>query len=91
MSAYDLVKPNFNTQETSVPNAWYASHMRFPKNTNHKPFGESDTKATGRHRGQRNHIACCLWVWVSLTRAARATYLPPETKFIRMSILRKSY
>ena len=26
-----------------------------------------------RHRGQRNHIACCLWVWVSLTRAARAT------------------
>ena len=26
-----------------------------------------------RHRGQWNHIACCLWVWVSLTRAARAT------------------
>jgi hypothetical protein len=26
-----------------------------------------------QHRGQRNHIACCLWVWVSLTRAARAT------------------
>ena len=26
-----------------------------------------------KHRGQRNHIACCLWVWVSLTRAARAT------------------
>ena len=25
------------------------------------------------HRAQRNHIACCLWVWVSLTRAARAT------------------
>ena len=25
------------------------------------------------HRGQRNPIACCLWVWVSLTRAARAT------------------
>ena len=24
------------------------------------------------HRAQRNHIACCLWVWVSLTRAARA-------------------
>ena len=23
------------------------------------------------HRAQRNHIACCLWVWVSLTRAAR--------------------
>ena len=26
-----------------------------------------------QHGGQRNHIACCLWVWVSLTRAARAT------------------
>lgn len=26
-----------------------------------------------RHRGQRNHIACCLWVWVGLTRAVRAT------------------
>ena len=26
-----------------------------------------------QHRGQRNPIACCLWVWVSLTRAARAT------------------
>ena len=26
-----------------------------------------------KHRAQRNHIACCLWVWVSLTRAARAT------------------
>ena len=26
-----------------------------------------------QHRAQRNHIACCLWVWVSLTRAARAT------------------
>lgn len=25
-----------------------------------------------KHLGQRNHIACCLWVWVSLTRAARA-------------------
>ena len=25
------------------------------------------------HRVQRNHIACCFWVWVSLTRAARAT------------------
>ena len=25
-----------------------------------------------QHRAQRNHIACCLWVWVSLTRAARA-------------------
>lgn len=25
-----------------------------------------------KHRAQRNHIACCLWVWVSLTRAARA-------------------
>ena len=25
-----------------------------------------------KHRVQRNHIACCLWVWVSLTRAARA-------------------
>ena len=24
------------------------------------------------HRAQRNHIACCFWVWVSLTRAARA-------------------
>ena len=24
------------------------------------------------HRAQRNHIACCLWVWVSLKRAARA-------------------
>ena len=24
------------------------------------------------HRAQRNHIACCLWVWVSLTRTARA-------------------
>ena len=24
-----------------------------------------------KHRAQRNHIACCLWVWVSLTRAAR--------------------
>ena len=24
------------------------------------------------HRGQRNHIACCLWVWVVLKRAARA-------------------
>ena len=24
-----------------------------------------------QHRAQRNHIACCLWVWVSLTRAAR--------------------
>ena len=23
--------------------------------------------------GQRNHIAYCLWVWVSLTRAACAT------------------
>ena len=26
-----------------------------------------------KHRAQRNHIACCLWVWVSLRRAARAT------------------
>ena len=26
-----------------------------------------------QHRGQRNHITCCLCVWVSLTRAARAT------------------
>ena len=26
-----------------------------------------------QHGGQRNHIACCLWVWVSLTRATRAT------------------
>ena len=26
-----------------------------------------------QHRVQRNHIACCFWVWVSLTRAARAT------------------
>ena len=25
-----------------------------------------------KHRAQRNHIACCLWVWVSLTRTARA-------------------
>jgi len=25
-----------------------------------------------QHRGQRNHIACSLWVWVSLTRTARA-------------------
>jgi len=25
-----------------------------------------------KHRAQRNHIACCLWVWVSLTRVARA-------------------
>ena len=25
-----------------------------------------------KHRAQRNHIACCLWVWVSLTGAARA-------------------
>ena len=25
-----------------------------------------------KHRAQRNHIACCLWVWVSLSRAARA-------------------
>ena len=25
-----------------------------------------------KHRAQRNHIACCLWVWVSLKRAARA-------------------
>ena len=25
-----------------------------------------------KHRAQRNHIACCLWVWVSLRRAARA-------------------
>ena len=25
-----------------------------------------------QHRVQRNHITCCLWVWVSLTRAARA-------------------
>ena len=25
-----------------------------------------------KHRAQRNHIACCFWVWVSLTRAARA-------------------
>ena len=24
------------------------------------------------HRAQRNHIACCLWVWVSLRRAAEA-------------------
>ena len=24
-----------------------------------------------KHRAQRNHIACCLWVWVSLSRAAR--------------------
>ncbi len=24
-----------------------------------------------KHRVQRNHIACCLWVWVCLTRAAR--------------------
>ena len=24
------------------------------------------------HRAQRNHIACCLWVWMSLTCAARA-------------------
>ena len=26
-----------------------------------------------KHRAQRNHIACCLWVWVSLTRTARGT------------------
>lgn len=26
-----------------------------------------------QHRAQRNHTACCFWVWVSLTRAARAT------------------
>ena len=26
-----------------------------------------------KHRAQRNHITCCLWVWVGLTRAARAT------------------
>ena len=26
-----------------------------------------------QHRGQRNHIACCLCVWVSLARVARAT------------------
>ena len=25
-----------------------------------------------QQRAQRNHIACCLWVWVSLTRTARA-------------------
>ena len=25
-----------------------------------------------KHRAQRNHIACCLWVWVSLRRAAQA-------------------
>ena len=25
-----------------------------------------------KHRAQRNHIAYCLWVWVSLTLAARA-------------------
>ena len=25
-----------------------------------------------KHRAQRNHIACCFWVWVSLKRAARA-------------------
>ena len=25
-----------------------------------------------KHRAQRNHSACCLWVYVSLTRAARA-------------------
>ena len=25
-----------------------------------------------KHRAQRNHIACCLWVWVSLRRAAEA-------------------
>ena len=24
-----------------------------------------------KHRAQRNHIACCLWVWVHLTRTAR--------------------
>ena len=29
-----------------------------------------------KHRAQRNHIACCLWVWVSLTRAARAAGQP---------------
>ena len=23
-----------------------------------------------KHRAQRNHIACCLWVWISLRRAA---------------------
>ena len=26
-----------------------------------------------KHRAQRNHIACCLWVWVALRRAAQAT------------------
>ena len=26
-----------------------------------------------KHQAQRNHIACCLRVWVSLTRTARAT------------------
>ena len=26
-----------------------------------------------KHRAQRNHIACCLWVWVSLKRTAQAT------------------
>ena len=25
-----------------------------------------------KYRAQRNHIACCLWVWISLTRAACA-------------------
>ncbi len=25
-----------------------------------------------QHRAQRNHIACCFWIWVSLTRTARA-------------------
>ena len=27
-----------------------------------------------KHRAQRNPIACCLWGWVSLTRAARAAH-----------------
>ena len=27
-----------------------------------------------KHRAQCNHIACCLWVWVGLTRAAHAAH-----------------
>ena len=34
--------------------------------------GIGDQCQSRQHRAQRNHIACCLWVWVSLTRAARA-------------------
>ena len=54
-------------------------NVSFPKPPHLRNLSEFLVPSTGigscqsrLHRAQRNHIACCLWVWVNLTRAARA-------------------